>query len=239
MRSKLLQPALLVFLLTAGIVACTHEPFPPPPVPIDEPLVPPGDTNSNAQCHPDTVYYNRDIQPLLNANCAYSGCHDAATASNGVNLSNYNSVISTADVRAFNPTGSDLYEVITETDLNKRMPLPPNAPLSAEQINTVRTWIMQGAQNLICEACDTVGLRYSDDLKIIFQNNCVNCHGNTNPSAGLSLSNYDQVKNAVLNTNLLARINGEPGVPVMPQGGLMDNCNIEKINIWVNDGMPQ
>lgn len=226
---------LTAVLLLGLVISCTHEPFPPPPVPFgDDGILPPTDA-----CDPDTVYYNRDIQPLLNANCAYAGCHDANTASKGVILSDYNSVINTADVREFDPEGSDLYEVITETDPSKRMPQPPNAPLSAAQISTVRTWIMQGALNNSCEECDTVDLTYANDLKRVFDNNCVGCHGGSNPEAGLSLASYLEVREAVLNTNLLARINGEPGVPVMPQGGLMDSCRINKINRWAEEGMPQ
>lgn len=33
--------------------------------------------------------YDLSVKTVLNATCALSGCHDAATASNGVNLSTY------------------------------------------------------------------------------------------------------------------------------------------------------
>jgi hypothetical protein len=33
--------------------------------------------------------YTADIKPILDASCAKSGCHDAVTAQNGVNLSTY------------------------------------------------------------------------------------------------------------------------------------------------------
>ena len=33
--------------------------------------------------------YTADIKPILDASCAKSGCHDAITAQNGVNLSTY------------------------------------------------------------------------------------------------------------------------------------------------------
>lgn len=133
-RQLTLIPVILVAIL---IVQCRHE---PDKVPI-----------SGDPCHPDTVYFERDIMPLLNSSCAKSGCHDAETAMDGVILNNYANVMSTGDVRPGNPNGSDLYEVITENDARKRMPPPPLPPLSNEQIALVQKWILQGAQNLTCD----------------------------------------------------------------------------------------
>lgn len=101
-------------------------------------------------CHPDTVYFNRDVLPLLLSSCAYSGCHDAATALDGVILNNYENVIQTADVRPGNPNGSDLYEVLIEDNPSKRMPLGQD-PWSNDKIELVRKWILQGAKNLSCD----------------------------------------------------------------------------------------
>jgi hypothetical protein len=102
-------------------------------------------------CDPDTVYFERDLLPLLNSSCAKSGCHDATTASDGVILDSYFNVMATADVKPGNPDDSDLYEVITDDDPDDRMPPPPLPPLSSDQIAMVRKWILQGAQNLICD----------------------------------------------------------------------------------------
>lgn len=101
-------------------------------------------------CHPDTVYFERDVLPLLISSCAYSGCHDVATALDGVILNNYENVMQTADVRPGNPTGSDLYEVLVENNPNKRMPLGQD-PWSSDKIELVRKWILQGAKNLSCD----------------------------------------------------------------------------------------
>jgi hypothetical protein len=123
----------LVFL----IVQCRHEPEN-------------GQITGNP-CHPDTVYFQRDILPLLNSSCAKAGCHDAASAMDGVILDNYASVMATADVRPGNPNGSDLYEVLVEDRPEKRMPPPPLDPLSSEQIAMIRKWILQGAKDLTCD----------------------------------------------------------------------------------------
>ncbi|MGB0177052.1 MAG: hypothetical protein ACPF9D_07795 [Owenweeksia sp.] len=221
--------------------SCKHDPFPAPPPGMgnNDTIKNPVDTTQNGKpCDPDTVYYSRDIQPILNANCAYSGCHDAATSTDGVNLSTYASVTSTADVRPFDPDGSDIYEVLVETDVDKRMPFGM-PPLPNDQIALIRKWIQQGALNLDCDACDTTNLSYNNGIKVIFDQNCVSCHGSSNPQAGRSLTTYQEVQDAILNTNLLQRINAEPGAPVMPQGGKMPQCNIDKIEIWVNNGLPQ
>lgn len=220
----------LLIILT---YSCTHDPFPPPPTTMNNDTVQEG-----KPCNPDTVYYQREIQPILNANCAYSGCHDAATSTDGVNLSSYSSVISTADVRPFDADGSDLYEVLVETDVDKRMPFGM-PPLTDTQIELIRKWILQGALNLDCDDCNVVNLTYNSDIKAIFDDNCVSCHGSVNPQKGRSLTNYAEVQDAILNTNLLQRINAESGLPVMPQGGKMPQCNIDKIEAWVKDGLPQ
>ena len=241
------QPTLkkTVFLLTLVFILsqCEHDPFPAPPGVINNPhdtVQNPVDTNNpqtGKPCHPDTIYYSRDIQPILNANCAYSGCHGQGSSQNGVNLSDYNSVITTGDVRAGNLDGSDLYEVITETDPDKVMPPPPNTRLSAAEVAKIRTWILQGAKNLDCDDCDTANLRYTTNIKAIFEQNCVSCHGATNPTAGLSLTSYTQVKDALLNTNLLQRIKGSSVAPVMPPNRPMIDCNVRSIEKWFNEGM--
>lgn len=40
-------------------------------------------------CAGTTPTYTADIKPILDASCAKSGCHDAVTVQNGVDLSSY------------------------------------------------------------------------------------------------------------------------------------------------------
>ena len=122
---------------------------------------------------------------------------------------------------------------------HRTLKMPPEKKLPRSIIADFRKWIEQGALNLSCNECDTTNLTYTNGIKAIFDQNCISCHGTTTPQAGRSLTNYQQVQDAVLNTNLLERINGDPGVPVMPQGGKMPQCNIDKIEIWVSNGLPQ
>ena len=76
-----------------------------PPVPVDT-------TSTGTPCDPNIVYFERDILPILTTNCAFAGCHNATSASDGVKLDNYQNVISTGKVKAFKPNDSKLYKVI-------------------------------------------------------------------------------------------------------------------------------
>lgn len=247
----------LVIVAMIAIVSCEHEPFPAPPPgtnPVDTTTNPndttqnPNDTTQNPNdttkpgkpCDPDTIYFERDILPILSSNCAYSGCHDANTASDDVILDSYiNVMTSKADVRPGDPDGSDLYEVITETDPGKRMPPPPNSPLTNAQIQKIRKWILQGAQDLSCDECDTSSVSFQNDIFPIFETSCQNCHGGSTPSANRSMENYSEIRDAVENSEVLPRINHVSGYPPMPPSGIkLDECKINKIEAWAMAGYP-
>ena len=74
--------------------SCTHDPFIPDMMdenPIDTMTM---DTTIIAEpCDTTIIYFNTEILPILNGSCAFSGCHDASTASDGVILDNYENVI--------------------------------------------------------------------------------------------------------------------------------------------------
>lgn len=226
---------LLIISIFIGMVNCKHDPY-PAPMPV---LVGINDTSQSKVCDPDTVYFNRDVLPILISSCAYAGCHDVSSAQDGVILNNYQNTIVTGDVRPGDLGGSDLYENITETDPDKIMPPLPNAPLSQTQIAIIGKWIMQGAKNLNCASCDSTDLRYNGNIATIINQNCVNCHGDASPQAGLSLSNYQNVKSAILNKNLTEKINEDPNFSVMPPGGKMNPCDLERMNKWLNSSYPE
>lgn len=83
--------------------------------------------------------------------------------------------------------------------------------------------------------CDTSVVSYSMDIAPIIDINCIVCHGSVSPEAGLDLSTYGNV--FANRENIRNRINRPLGDPfVMPQGGPMVQCNIDKINAWINQG---
>lgn len=240
---KAQKSGILLLAIFSICYACKHDPFPAPPRgsnPIDTTKNPTDTTVSSKPCHPDTIYFERDVMPILSANCAFSGCHDASTASDGVILTDYNNVVTTADVEPFDLDAGKLYENITEGDPEDRMPPPPRSPLSNAEISIIRNWILQGAQNLSCSSCDTTDLNYDDDIAMIFSQSCTSCHGGSTPEAGLLLTTYTEVRNAVENGQVLPRIKHQAGFNPMPPSGIkLEDCTISKIEKWVAAGYPE
>jgi mono/diheme cytochrome c family protein len=81
---------------------------------------------------------------------------------------------------------------------------------------------------------------YATDVKSIIDNNCAVCHGTTPiPGTNLSLTNYEEVRNAVLNRGLINRILLEEGnSSLMPQGGpKLPQPIINIIIKWQEDGL--
>ena len=78
------------------------------------------------------------------------------------------------------------------------------------------------------------------DVKPIIDGACLNCHSNPPQNgAPMSLVNYDNVKEAVLNRDLLNKISkneGEDGL--MPLGGpRLPQSSIDLIFQWEDDGL--
>lgn len=193
-----------------------------------------------AACDPDVVYFERDVLPILIANCTRSGCHDAASAQNGVVLTSYDHVMATADVRPNDPENSDLYEVLVEDDPDKMMPQGA-APLPADQIALIRKWISQGAQDLTCSdeggTCNTENVTFSGYVQPFLQTRCVGCHNGNVSNGGINLSTHAGVQAAAGSGRLLGAIRHEAGFTPMPQGGQkLDQCDIDKIAAWVTAG---
>jgi hypothetical protein len=225
-------------LLVLG--SCVHDPvipegWVPPPPPPDTPGV-------DRPCDPDSVYFANTILPLLNSNCGIPGCHDPATASDGVVLTDYNSIINTADVRPGNPGGSDLYEVITEDDPDKIMPPPGSglSPLTPEQIMDIFTWINQGAPNNACDAeCDTSNVTFSGSVWPLLQASCTGCHSGSAPQGGVRLDGYDEIAVYAANGLLANVLTGAGGATPMPfNQPPLSECRQRIIQIWIQDGYP-
>ncbi len=87
------------------------------------------------------------------------------------------------------------------------------------------------------KSCDTSVVTFSQDVSIIINNNCAfsGCHLGTNAAAGIDLSTYGSVSaNA---TEIRNRINLPSGaVGLMPPTGRLNQCDIDKINAWIDMG---
>ena len=91
------------------------------------------------------VSYSQHVQPLFNQTCALSGCHDDGPHQSDLCLTSYfNTVFRTAGV--VTPGRPELSTIVfrIEGTSGQRMPLT-GPPLNQNQINGIRTWIVEGA----------------------------------------------------------------------------------------------
>ena len=193
----------------------------------------------------DTVCFVQDILPVFQSGCAITNCHDATTHTEGYNLSNYASIMSSEEgIVPSNPGNSKIFEVITKNDAEERMPPPPMSSLTAEQIDNIRTWILDGALNSDCpqNTCDTLStISFSNQVFPIIENNCLSCHNSSTPSGGFSLDNYQKISSVVEiernNVSLLVGvINRLSGFAPMPPYSSLDPCSIRTIELWIEQG---
>lgn len=195
-------------------------------------------TGPGVPCHPDVVYYEKDIQPILNASCAYSPCHSANDAADGVILDNYQNTLATGGVEPGDPGNSELWEVLVD-DPEDIMPPAPSAPLPPSQIRLVEKWIEQGAKNLVCDGgCDLTNITYANTIAPIIVTNCQGCHSGANPSGNLPLTNYAEVKRSVDDGSFMGTVLAIPPYNLMPPAGRMPQCEIDKLEAWISSGAP-
>jgi mono/diheme cytochrome c family protein len=214
---------MVVLLLIIQSTSCTHKVEDQYNVPVTK----------DTACDPNLVYFVNDIQPILNSNCAYSGCHDVVTHKDGVDLSSYDKVMSTGGVVAGNPSGSELYKKIQEGKM------PPSGILDASMQQMIYDWISQGALNNECvEGCDSINVTYSLTIKPIMDSYCKGCHSGGSPSGGISITDYNQTKALASNGKLMGTIEHQAGYSPMPKNSAkLSDCNIKQLNKWINDGM--
>ncbi|NMH86658.1 hypothetical protein [Flavivirga algicola] len=95
-------------------------------------------------------------------------------------------------------------------------------------------------EDLIAKEPQPTITTYNDDVKTIIDNNCIVCHANPPVNgAPISLTTFNDVKNAVTNSNLINRISRQAGESgAMPFGGprLPQNL-IDIIQKWEDDGL--
>ncbi len=115
----------ILLLATLGFAACVTEVEPTADIP--------------------PVGYQRDIAPLISANCAVPACHDGSGEEES--LIGYDNLMKHGGVRPGDAHGSELYEVVRLYIGERAMPPAPYPPLSDEQIGLIYIWILQGAKN--------------------------------------------------------------------------------------------
>lgn len=208
-------------------------------------IIPPPDTSTDGTPTDDTLCFVQDILPVLLSNCGIAGCHDATTHEEGYILISYSTLRQRSEsIIPFDPQESKVYEVITETEEDDRMPPPPKQPLTTEQKDVIRKWIEEGAINSDCpqSTCDTAfPLSFTEKVNPVIQTNCVGCHNASQSTAGVNLNGYEQVRYyaETLRNNyplLIGTIRKMPGFAPMPPSGSLSECAVRQIELWISQG---
>jgi cytochrome c553 len=216
---------LIIFLMQ---VSCKHE------IPLTEAQI--QITGGTQACSADTVYFQNKVLPLLNSSCAMSGCHDAITHKEGVNLTTYAKIFSTGGVLPGNPANSKLYKVLLRSG-SDRMPPAPAPAFTQAQKDIIYKWILQGAKNNACNDCDTAVITYSGATAPIVNTYCKGCHNPSSLGGGIDLSTYAGVKAIAANGKLMGSITHASGFIAMPQGSTkLSDCRIQQIQKWIAAG---
>ena len=237
---------LIVLLVIGAIVgSCEHEPVAPTeiiilpdttgnPNPNPGPIVNPGPALK--PCDPDTVYFRTQILPIFISNCAISGCHDRASAQEGVILTDYINI--TKEIVPFDLEFSEAYEKITEDRPERLMPRDPltnlGFSLPQEQIGLIASWIKQGAIDNTCDDCDSTVFTYADRVEPLITQNCatsVSCHGSG--SGNGDYTSYGGLKAKVdigaFELRVLRNLNMPPAAP-------LPECDRIILQKWLDDG---
>ncbi|MGK9477325.1 c-type cytochrome [Melioribacter sp. OK-6-Me] len=93
------------------------------------------------------ISYAEHIQPVFDAKCNYSGCHNDADMAGGLSLTSHqNTTANYLIVAQGYPDNSRLVLAVEGRTVN---PMPPLGywPLTDNQIRAIRTWVKEGAKN--------------------------------------------------------------------------------------------
>ena len=99
------------------------------------------------------VSFSQDVQPIINRHCIQ--CHESGgqgEVASGLNLTSYENVMKGTNagpmVIAGDVEGSNLLVLMEgRADPSIRMPHGQNEPVPKKDIQTIRSWIGQGAKN--------------------------------------------------------------------------------------------
>lgn len=186
-------PLLLCFL----IVACEDTSAPPPA---------------------SDVCFTTLVQPVIDAGCAKSGCHDGEDLLSKPNL----------------------LDVITSTDPSVRMPPPPWPAFDSTTISTITRWIEQGASTNACTTpLDTTLVTYTHNIKNIVDLYCVGCHIKQVSGSGPILTTHARVKDEIINGHFMQTVEHIDGYVPMPPGRTrVSEREVQLLKTWVRRGMP-
>ncbi|MGA9117635.1 MAG: hypothetical protein WB626_12755 [Bacteroidota bacterium] len=114
----------------------------------DEPAAGPDGSPSDVVFPLSGVRYGLHVDLLFRQTCALAGCHDDGQHTSPLQLTSHANTVYNSPIGTIIPTRPDESNLVLriENRLGQRMPLNRN-PLNQNQINGIRTWIAEGAQN--------------------------------------------------------------------------------------------
>lgn len=92
---------------------------------------------------PANVSFSNDVVPVLNKNCAGSGCHDAGPTHKPSLVADkaYSDLVAGGYLSQTIPSSGKLYQEIAEGNM------PPGQPMSTKDANLIIGWLNEGAKN--------------------------------------------------------------------------------------------
>lgn len=89
--------------------------------------------------------------------------------------------------------------------------------------------------------CDTTNVSYATFIQPLLQDHCYKCHKETEPEfSGYILEGYDHAKDYALSGKMADRTNNAANpMPPLSEGGLLPDCDRQKILSWIRAGAPQ
>jgi hypothetical protein len=182
--------------------------------------------------------FERDILPMMASSCGVTACHDPTSMVEEFNFTTYEGILKA--LISGNPESSKIYKSISEEEQSNLMPPLPYSRLPQAQVDSIYNWIQRGALNEDCgDACDTTDVTYTTHLSDLLAVSCTGCHSGATPNGGVSLENYNDLLTAVNSGSFPSVLRGANGFALMPTSGSLSECNINKFEIWIDNGMPQ
>lgn len=80
--------------------------------------------------------------------------------------------------------------------------------------------------------CDTTNIGYANDISVIMNQYCNSCHNQNSPSGNVITNNYTNLFQIASNGRLWQTTSSGS----MPKSGKLDECTINKIKAWIDDG---
>lgn len=103
-------------------------------------------------------------------------------------------------------------------------------------ITSLTTGCYYDNEEYLYGTCDTTNVTFSKDIKPIMDANCINCHS----GGAIDLTNYNGVKAKVMDSTLYKSISysysGANSSKNMPAAGKLDDCSINKVKAWIDEG---